>query len=97
MPVVLRFLFGPGLAKLFYIPIKGKHSISLRSNNIKYPGKLFTILLAALILPPNVTFIPQFLIFHRTDELNTFIPWVVFFISDNNPVQSTWILSKILQ
>ena len=46
--------------------------------NIKYKAKLFTVVLATLIMPPMVTLIPQFLIFHRIGVLNTYLPWVFF-------------------
>lgn len=45
---------------------------------VKYKAKLFTIVLATLIIPPMVNIIPQFLIFHRIGVLNTYLPWMFF-------------------
>lgn len=46
--------------------------------NVRGKNKLFTIVLATLIMPPIVSLIPQFLIFHRIGVLNTYLPWVFF-------------------
>jgi multiple sugar transport system permease protein len=45
---------------------------------IKHKSKLFSIVLATLIMPPMVNIIPQFLIFHRVGVLNTYLPWMFF-------------------
>ncbi|QQE77737.1 carbohydrate ABC transporter permease [Alicyclobacillus sp. SO9] len=45
----------------------------------RFPGRkiLFGILLATLMIPPEVLLIPQFILFHKLNWINTFLPLTV--------------------
>lgn len=52
-----------------------------RFNDVPGRDKLFSIVLALLIIPGIVTLIPQFIIFSRLKLTNTYWPWVIWGIT----------------
>lgn len=50
-------------------------------HRVRIKDKLFTIVLATMMIPGMVTMIPQFVIFNRLGLINTYWPWVVWGLS----------------
>ena len=48
-------------------------------SRVRWPGRdaVFALVLATLILPGFVTFIPLYIMFHRLDWINTYAPLVI--------------------
>ena len=49
-----------------------------RFTDVREQNKLFSIVIALLLIPPVVTVIPQFIVFARVGLTNTYWPWILW-------------------
>jgi ABC-type glycerol-3-phosphate transport system permease component len=80
-PQWLRYLFNSVLVTTLAVAgtLISVAAVAYAMSRVRWPGRniIFFLLLSTLILPPQTTLVPQYVLFYRLDWINTFNPIVV--------------------